>query len=285
MTSVHAWDFSFKGDLSQKTTDNVNSSSTGLVSDKIKNIGAYFQTKDDNDRFRLRFKATRYIKTTENNSNTVEASYQRKFDRDLSDSFQVKFFNEKYTTLPTISGDTNSNNKGGEVQLVLSKPIDKTLSVSGTYLVNYKDYFNSPPRKDFRAETAFGLEKIIKKILTVAPEFNVALNSSKESYYSTFNFGGNIYAAMELSENVEMSVNYSWGKVHYNDRTFTVTKNLRTLTFKEEVTNTSFEAGLNYYPTNWLTLEGKIGSSKSDSNNTSNAYKTTDWSVGASFKY
>ena len=285
LNTSQAWDTSLKADISQKTTDNVNASSTTLVGDKIKNLSAYIQTKDENDRLRLRVKATRYDKTTDNDSNVIEGSYQRKFDRDLSDSFLIKFFNEKYTATPTIYGDTNSNNKGGELQITLTRPLDKTLSLSSSYSVNYKDYFNSPPRKDIKLETNFGFEKIIKNILTISPEMNVSLNNSKDNYYSTFSFGGNIYAGLELSEKFDTFINYSWGKVNYNNRTFTITKNLRTLSFKEEVTNSSFEMGLNFYPLEWLSLDARFGNTKSDSNNTSNSFKSNEWSAGVGFKF
>ena len=282
---VKAWDFSFKGDLTQKSTDNVNYSSTDLVSDRVKVFGAYFQVKDENDRFRLRFKANRYVKIVENNSNMLEVSYQRKFSKDLSDSFQFKVFSEKYTTIPTIYGDTTSDNKGGEVQFALSRPMDKTLNLNAIYLVNYKSYVKNLDRTDYRFETSFGFDKSFKKVLTFAPEVTITYNNSKESYYTTFNFGINFYIGLELNEYVEVYFNYNWSKVNYMDRSFTLTKTGRTITLKEELRNSSREIGLNIYATDWLTIEAKYGNTKSNSNNTLNTYQANDWSLGASFRY
>jgi hypothetical protein len=283
--SLLAWDLSFKGDLSRKSTDNVNATNTQLKSDTIKIFSAYLQSRDENDRFRLKFKANRYTSVRENNSNTVEASYQRKFSSDLSDNFQFKLFKEKYLMTPTLSGDTSSDNQGLEFQVYFAKPMEKSLTLSGTYIFNYKDYTNSLNRKDYNFEAVFGVEKIIKNIITFSPDVALTYNNSKESYYSTFSIAGNLYVSIELHENFELYSSYNYNKTNYLDRTFIVISRGRSTNEKEEVTSNTLETGFNFYATEWLTLDGKCSLIKYVSNNSTNSYEAREWAVGLSLKF
>lgn len=284
-SNVFAWDYSIKGDFSQKHTDNVNSSNTSLVADNIKDFSAYGQVKDKDDRFRIKGRATRYDKTTENNSNYFEGSYQRRFDDNLEDTFTLKVFSEKYTQTPTISTDTTADNKGYEVQIYFSKEIEKDFSFNSTYSINLKDYTNSATRKDTRYEALLGFEKIFKSAYTFAPDINIAYNNSKESYYGYYLYGFSLFASAELTENIELFSTYSYSKTFYKDRTFSSTVLGRASTQKENQTAKTFEIGISYYVTNWLTLDAKISNSTTTSNNTSNSYKSKDYEFGFGLKY
>ena len=282
---IYAWDFSFKGNFLHKTTDNVNASNSTLVSDTINTISAYGQLKDENDRFRLRLKANRYGKTKANNNNSYDVNYQRKFSSDLGDNFQIKLFKEKYITAPTIAGDTSTDNRGAEVQVYLANELENNLMFNGTYSFNYKDYTNDPFRKDYRLETVFGVEKIIKNAITIAPDISASFNKSKDTYYSTLSYGTNLYIGFELDVNFEMYINASIGKTNYQDRTFSLATNKKTISTKEIVKNTLMETGFNFYITKLITLEGKYTISDSNSNNTANSYKSNEWALGTSIKY
>ena len=283
--NVYAWDYSIRGDLSQRTTDNVNGTATALVKDKYSTFNTYGQVKDKEDRFRLKFRATRYDKTTANDSNYFEGSYQRRFDDDLEDSFTLKFFSEKYTQTPTLSTDTSSDNRGYEAQLFFLRELKNNFSVNSTYILSNRTYPNMTDRKDTRYDGIFGLEKVIKDVVTLAPEVNLSYNKSKDSYYTYFLVGGGMSVTVQATEELDLSCGYSLAKTFYQDRMVTTIVNGRSSSTEEDLTTKTIDTSISYYATKWLSLEASYSISDNTSNNTESVYKTKEFEFGIGLKY
>ena len=283
--SALSWDFGIKGNLSQKSTDNVNGTSTDLVKDKFSTLNTYAQVKDKEDRFRLRLRTTRYDKTTANDSNYYEGSYQRRFDENLEDSFTLKIFSEKYTQTPTLSTDTSSDNKGYELQVYFLRELKNNFSVNSTYILNNRSYPNMTNRRDSRYDGIFGLEKIIKDILTLAPELNLSYNKSKDSYYSYFLVGGGMTITLQATEDLDLSLGYSQAKTFYQERMVTTIVNGRSSSIEEDQTAKTIDTSLSYYAAKWLSLEASYSISNNTSNNTSSVYKTKEFEFGIGLKF
>ena len=283
--SAFSWDFSVKGDLSQRSTDNVNGTSTGLVKDKYSTFNTYAQVKDAEDRFRLRLRATRYDKTTTNDSNYYEGSYQRRFDDNLEDSFTLKFFSEKYTQTPTLSTDTSSDNRGYEAQLFFLRDLKNNFSVNSTYALSSRTYPNIANRKDSRYDGIFGLEKVVKDVLTIAPEISLTYNKSKDSYYTYFLIGGGMTITLQATDDLDLSLGYSQAKTFYQERMVTTIVNGRSSSTEEDQTAKTIDTSLSYYATKWLSLEASYSISDNTSNNTDSVYKTKEFEFGIGLKY
>jgi hypothetical protein len=283
--AAYSWDFSLRGDFSQRSTDNVNGTSTGLIKDKYSTFNTYAQVKDEEDRFRLRVRATRYDKTTTNDSNYYEGSYQRRFDDNLEDSFTLKFFSEKYTKTPTLSTDTSSDNRGYEAQLFFLRELKNNFSVNSTYALSNRTYPNIANRKDSRYDGIFGLEKIVKDVLTIAPEISLTYNKSKDSYYTYFLVGGGMTVTLQATDDLDLSLGYSQAKTFYQERMVTTIVNGRSSSTEEDQTAKTIDASMSYYATKWLSLEASYSISDNTSNNTDSVYKAKEFEFGIGLKY
>ncbi len=282
-TEVYSFDYSFKVDPSFTTTDNVNSEKTNKDSDRISTINTYAEANDGTNRFRIKLKASRYKTFDENDSNYLEANYRYRHQKNQDYVFAV--FAERYPNVQTIDLDTSSNNNGFFVQGNFSNQMNqKVLGYFNTQFT-YKNYYDQLDRTDYTPEAFLGLEFSPNSFLQVIPEFNAAINSSKEDYYDSKKYGLSIMLLLLPTDSLEFSLSYNFQKTLYGDRPFTLIRNGRSTLEDEEEDQKTLDFGATVYVSDIMFVSGKYSIIEVTSNNTSNDYETKNFKMSLGFRF
>lgn len=278
----YAGNFYSKLDYNFNKTDNVNSSNSDYVKDSYSNLTLNLGHKGEEYRFRLRVKSERYQTTTENNSRSV--SFNTVYKSNRTTEYSLDLYQQKYTDVPLISGDSSSDNRGIKMGANFTKAYsEKRVGYLGI-LFNSKQYPNLENRADRIFDLSLGYEFYPNNTILILPELLFSYNQSNQDYYSNYTIGPSIFISFNLTDDLELSTSFMLTHTQYTGRTFEETKGSRTVTVKEHQSLFATEIGLSYALFNYLTVSSKIGSSRNSSNNPSAPYRTESISFSVNLK-
>ena len=279
--NAHSWDFGFKGYGQYSSSDNVNLSQT-KISDTYKTIDLVAQVKNEKFKFKLKGKLEKYNKETSNDFYNTDFNIQYK--RNKLNDYNLGIFKLVYNNIPAISSDTSSNNSGARFSTTFNQEYSKKASSFISFTGIYKKYpiLN---RKDKILTTLIGYEYIVKKILTLSPDFGITINSSTDSYYKNISYGPSLYVGLIPDDQWEHFINLSYGYTKYSGRNVTEIISGKTVENQEHQKLTTIEIGTLYNLTDNLTVQAKYSSNKNTSNNSSSAYNAHIISGSIGFRY
>lgn len=280
----YAWDFSIKGDAQRSSSDNVNLSSTGQVSDSYTTLSAYLQAKNENYKFKLKGKTEQYNSQTGNDNYTTDLSAQYKHSK--NDDYTIGVFKQVYNGTPTVINDTSSDNNGGRLSANFSKDYDKNSSGYFSLNATYKKYTKIANRIDTILGSALGFEHYFTSIFMVNPELNIQNNSSKDSYYKNFSYGPSLLFDLTPNDSWEFVVSGAYSYTNYSGR-FVTTTTLRgkTTSVKEYQELLSTDASVIYTFPKYLSVQFKYSIANNSSNNATSAYKANVSSFNLGLKF
>jgi hypothetical protein len=281
----HAATFSFKTDFNRSTTDNVNSSNTTLVKDTYSTLGFTLQakTEDLQYKYKLKFKTEKYQETTANNNNTISGGITYKPSKIRE--YTLDAYKQTYTTTPTLVSDVTSDNTGIKLGATLSHEFSKDKTGYTAFSGNFKKYTNIPGRQDSIFDLTLGYENYINSNFLVVPELLAEYNKSTDSYYANFNLGPSLSTSFNATDELEFFVNLLLTYTSYSGRTFTETKNNRTLTVKEHQSLFSSEIGAIYTFFDKIPVTAKYSTTRNSSNNSASAYKSKVFSFNIGLRF
>ena len=270
--NLYAWEFGVKADLQRASTNNVDLSSTGAVSDTYSTYGGYVQVKDNVYKIKLKAKAEKYKLRTVNDNNTFDLSLQYKPTKHNDYTFAV--FKQTYNGVTATSTDTASDNNGGRFSATFSKDFDK--KTSGYFILNgtAKKYTKIANRNDKIIGASIGLEHYKETTLLINPELLAASNNSTDAYYKNFFYGPSLLISYTPNDNWEIYVDGSISFTKYSGRIVsTISNKGKVVNEKEHQELASGGIGAIYTIADKFPLEVKYTTSQNSSNNSTSAYK------------
>jgi hypothetical protein len=271
--TLYAWDFGVKTNLQVGSNSNVNLTPTNEINDTYKQLGGYAQIKNDDWRFKLKAKAEKYNKTSENDNygGDLSASYKGLKDVNLT----IGAFKLKYNGTTLINTDSTSDNTGERFEAVFNQKYSNESSGYFTLNGSFKNYSKIVGRKDKIFGGNYGIDYNISSKLLLNVEFMLQKISSTDTYYNDFSLGPYAMLSYTPNDNWEFFLDGSYGHTTYSGRIVTTitTKPFKSTKKDESQDLVSMDAGIGYNFTEVFSLQGKLENDKNNSNNTTSAYK------------
>lgn len=278
---AYSWDFGFKGSGQYSSSDNVNLSQT-KISDTYRTLDLAAQVKNEKFKFKLKGKVEKYKNETANDFYNTDFNIQYK--RTKLNDYNLGVFKLVYNNIPAISSDTSSNNSGARLSTNFNQVYSKKASSFVSFTGTYKNY-PILSRKDKILTALVGYEYVVKKILTIAPDFTYTINSSNQVYYKNISYGPSLYLGLIPDDFWEHFISIAYAYTKYSGRTVSETVSGKVVQNQEHQKLITLEIGTLYNLTENLTLQAKYSTNKNTSNNSQSAYIAHLISASIGFRY